>query len=108
MIGLRKRIADWLAEPILDRVEGRIRGWIAQDIPAPDTELGDRIAKLEKKVDMIMGAVQAGTAATMSARRAADDAGRQASKAMAVATTAKSTAEAATDALSELETGASA
>lgn len=65
--------------------------------------LEERIAALEKKISMAMGAVQAGTAQIMSVRRTAEEAAAGVGKAQQAASSALATSESAADGINELE-----
>jgi len=65
-------------------------------------ELEAQVAKLDKRLGMAMGAVQAATAQLMSVRQTADEALAEAKQAQQRATSAQSAAEAAADAVAEL------
>ncbi len=80
------------------------------DRPSPGADLEARIAalesenaKLKKKLDMAMGAIQASTAQLMSAKRDIATAAQSAKQAMQAATSASATAESAAEGVSELE-----
>lgn len=102
-MGIRSRITRWLD------VEGPLRAHIAE----LQTDLGNqqrivaeqtaRIDKLEKRLGMVMGAVQASTAQLMGVKQTADEARTEAQKASQRAASALAAAEAATDGVAALE-----
>lgn len=65
--------------------------------------LEERVASLEKKLNMAMGAVQASSATLMTVRAVADEAATTAKQAHQLATTARATAESAAEGVSSLE-----
>jgi len=65
-------------------------------------ELEEKVAKLDKRLGMAMGAIQAATTQLMSVRQASDEAVAAAKQANQRATSAQSAAEAAADAVAEL------
>lgn len=70
---------------------------------AADPAADERYAKLEKKLNMAMGAVQAATAQIMSLKKDVEELSRSVGQASQQATTARSTAEAAADGISGVE-----
>jgi chromosome segregation ATPase len=101
-MGVRRRIASWLD------LDGPLRARIVEleaDLAASrsqQAELTTRLDKLEKRLGMAMGALQAATAQIMGVKGSAEEAGVEARKAMQVATSALTTAEAAADAVAGL------
>jgi predicted nucleic acid-binding Zn-ribbon protein len=78
---------------------------------APDTDVSDRItaleadnAKLKKKLDMAMGAIQASTAQLMAVKRELSQSQQTSRQAMQAATSALATAESAVEGVTDLET----
>ena len=104
-MGVRRRIGDLLLRPVVEETLDRQQVARDEDLRALRRELEatgsleQRLAALEKKVGMVMGAVQAATADLVALREAAGEA-RQA---MQQATSARSTAESAADGVSDLE-----
>jgi predicted nucleic acid-binding Zn-ribbon protein len=77
---------------------------------APDTDVSDRItaleadnAKLKKKLDMAMGAIQASTAQLMAVKRELSQSQQTSRQAMQAATSALATAESAVEGVTDLE-----
>ncbi len=100
---LRRRLKAW----VLEAVEPSVRDWIRQ-AQAPDpsaklAELEEKNAKLEKKLSMAVGAVQAATTQLMAAKQTAEQASNLAQQAMQRATSAQAAAEAAAEGVSALE-----
>jgi chromosome segregation ATPase len=102
-MGVRRRIATWLD------VEGPLRARIAeleadlQGSRQEQAELALRLEKVEKRLGMAMGAIQAATAQIMGVKGAADEAAAEAKKALHQAHSALATAEAAVDGVAALE-----
>ena len=71
-------------------------------------ELQARVEKLEKRLGMAMGALQAGTAQITNIRKATEEALSTARQATQLATTARSTAESVAEGLEALESGPTA
>jgi predicted nucleic acid-binding Zn-ribbon protein len=76
---------------------------------APDTDVSDRItaleadnAKLKKKLDMAMGAIQASTAQLMAVKRELSQSQQTSRQAMQAATSALATAESAVEGVTDL------
>lgn len=92
---VRRAMGDLLSRA----VERNVKKWIGEAAPkaAADAELHVRIEKLEKKVSMTMGAVQAATADLMKLKAELEEARRRADQAMQRAESALSTAEAAAE-----------
>ncbi|MBA2319600.1 MAG: hypothetical protein H0V89_00480 [Deltaproteobacteria bacterium] len=70
---------------------------------APNRALEERIAALEKKLSMALGAVQASSATLMQVRSVAEEALTSAKQAQQLATTARATAESAAEGVGALE-----
>ena len=114
-MAVRNSIASVFATANAEALEPHLRALIAdvlasQPPAAPDAALVERIealeaenARLKKKLDMAMGAIQASTAQLMAARRDVGEASKLARQAMQAATTATATAESAAEGLTELE-----
>lgn len=71
--------------------------------PAPTDGLAERVAQLEKKLSMALGAVQASSATVMQTRTTAEEALATARQAHQLATTARATAESAAEGVGSLE-----
>lgn len=69
----------------------------------PDRPLDDRVAQLEKKLSMALGAVQASSATLMQVRSVAEEALTTSRQAQQLATTARATAESAAEGVGALE-----
>ncbi len=102
-MGIRRRVASWLD------LDGPLNARIAEleaDLEASRqqrSELTGRLDKVEKRLGMAMGAIQASTAQIMGVKGAAEEAGAEAKKAMQQASSALATAEAAADGVAALE-----
>lgn len=110
-MGLRDQLRNWLG------VDGRIRDLVRSELAARslaqaseveglrqqvDT-LTEQVEKLDKKLKMTMGSVQASGAQLMGLHDAVDKARAQAAQASQHATTARSTAESTADGLEAVE-----
>lgn len=93
---IEPRLEEWMASHPADRTEARLAA------------LEEQNAKLEKKLSMAMGAIQAATAQIVSLRQEVEQATNLAHQAMQRATTAATTAEAATAGVAALEGGPAA
>ena len=108
-MGIRSTLASFLASPASNAMEPDIRRVVeealaARPTPTADTSaLEDRVAKLEKKLNMAMGAVQAATAQIMSLKKDLEEVHSAANQASQHATTARNTAEAAADGVTGAE-----
>jgi len=108
-MGIRSTLASFLASPASNAMEPDIRRVVeealaARPAPSVDTsELEDRVAKLEKKLNMAMGAVQAATAQIMALKKDLEAVHATANQASQHATTARATAEAAADGVTGAE-----
>lgn len=97
-----------LSSALFRSIEPRLREWFAAQ-PRPDSGEGrvaaleEQQAKLEKKLSMAMGAVQAATAQIVALRQELEQASNLSRQAMQKATTAQSAAESAAEGISALE-----
>ncbi len=103
-MALRDRIRNWLG------VDGRIRDVLRSELgsrslaQASEVDaLREQVEKLEKKLKMTMGSVQASGAQLMGLHDAIDKARAEAAKAGQHATTARTTAESTADGLEAVE-----
>lgn len=105
-MGIRRSLANILLGPPevtgadLDRVATEAARAGSSGV---DPEVDARMAKLEKKLNMAMGAVQAATAQIMSLKKDVEELAALSRQAGQHATTARSTADATADGLSGVE-----
>ena len=108
-MGIRSTLAAFLVSPASSAMEPSIRRVVEEALaahPAPQADNGDledRVAKLEKKLNMAMGAVQAATAQIMALKKDLEAVHAMANQASQHATTARATAEAAADGVTGAE-----
>jgi chromosome segregation ATPase len=108
-MGIRSTLGSFLASPASQAMEPDIRRVVEEALAsrpaasADTSELEARIAKLEKKLNMAMGAVQAATAQIMALKQDLQAVDGKASQASQYATTARATAEAAADGVTGAE-----
>lgn len=96
-MGLRARIGSLIFRPVVDEaLHGYAR---ADEVADGRRDLEARVAALEKKLGMVMGALQATTADLVALREAST----LAKQAMQQARSAQSTAESAADGVTALE-----
>jgi chromosome segregation ATPase len=100
-----------MSSALFRSIEPRLREWLDANRPAAPAEpdasklaaLEEANARLEKKLSMAMGAIQAATAQIVQLRQELEQATNLARQAMQKATTAQATAESATEGVSTLE-----
>lgn len=105
-MGLRRSFVNILLGPpeVTSADLRRVADEVAQGDPSGlDPAVEARMAKLEKKLNMAMGAVQAATAQIMALKKDLQETANAATKAGQQATTARSTAEATADGLTGVE-----
>lgn len=105
-MGFRRSIVNILLGPPEVTADDLARIKEQSTAPAPggaDPELDARMAKLEKKLNMAMGAVQAATAQIMSLKKDLEEVANSAKQANQAATTARNTAESTADGLTGIE-----
>lgn len=110
-MAVRSTLATLFADANALALEPAIRSMVQRLLDErPSDDTGERLAaveaenaKLKKKLDMAMGAIQAGTAQMMSMRREVAEATKIARQAAQAATTATATAETASEGVTELE-----
>ena len=106
-MGIRRTIASIIlgppevSEADLRRVQSELGQQRSTGGADPDTAA--QIAKLEKKLNMAMGAIQAATAQIMSLKKDVQEVASTAAQAGQHATTARATAEATADGLNGVE-----
>lgn len=106
-MGIRRSIANILLGPPEVTADDlrQVRDAASASAPSEgsDSETDAKIAKLEKKLNMAMGAVQAATAQIMSLKKDVQELVAASSQASQTATTARATAESTADGLSGVE-----
>ena len=104
-MGIRRGIVNFLIGPPEVTADdlAQIKQSSAPASTGADPELDARMAKLEKKLNMAMGAVQAATAQIMSLKKDVGEIANNAAQANQSATTARATAESTADGLTGLE-----
>lgn len=108
-MGIRRNLINLLIGPPevtrddLRRVTEEAASTTTAQASGADPALDEKFAKVEKKLNMAMGAVQAATAQIMSLKKDVEELSRTVGQASQQATTARSTAEAAADGLSGVE-----
>ncbi len=114
-MALRRRIASFFADAVYEQLEARLSLLVdrvvserpsaseTDDLESRLATLTDEQAKLKKKLSMAMGAIQASTTQLMALRAGVERATSVADQAMQAATTARATAESASEGLTALE-----
>lgn len=106
-MAIRSTIAALFADSNAQAMSGAIRRMVREAVSeqsgGADQDLADRVAKLEKKLNMTTGAVQAATAQIMALKQELAAAQSAASQAAQKATSASATAESAAEGVTGVE-----